>query len=625
MMSVILRMLLVWVLLSVPSASAQDTPSLPPSTAEALTQASLPARDRVQLARQLLGVTDIPAPPIVPVKYRLGDVKAFVVSDSSEDVVSTIDARLVGIGEHILVWVDVNYADVRADQMQQLVDAFDTFIYPKVRGLWGSEASPGIDGDTRVFALFAYGLGSGTGAYFSSDNSYPRAVVSSSNEHEMFIYNIEAYNLRRIGLDVLSTTAHEFQHMIRENLNPNPSTWVNEGLSVFTEIYLGYSQPADVIGAYLAMPFTQLTTWADDGPRAPHYGGAGLFFAYLHDRYGLAAMRALSDSDADGVRAVEQALNAVDGGDFDTFFADWVAANIVQRPDAEEGRWGYRLIAPTRALSRPVSGPYPYTRAGMNPPYSADYYALGGLNGQQVSITLTQALTAQVIPTHAPSGQRMWYSHRGDNSVTTLTRAFDLRGAASPELHYRVWYHLEDRWDYGYVMVSSDDGATWHILPTPHTTTDNPHNTGYGAGYTGASGRWLQESVSLADYAGQEIWVRFAVITDDAVTQPGMAIDDVRIEAVGYASDFEADDGGWQAEGWVWMDNVIPLRSVVQMAQLLPDGGVTVERCWLADGGGTCTFPRDPSAERVFVMVSPLAQVTTVGQPYTLVIDDVGS
>ncbi|MGV2433928.1 MAG UNVERIFIED_CONTAM: hypothetical protein LVT10_02660 [Anaerolineae bacterium] len=55
----------------------------------------------------------------------------------------------------------------------------------------------------------------------------------------------------------------------------------------------------------------------------------------------------------------------------------------------------------------------------------------------------------------------------------------------APELRFDVWHNIEEFWDYGYVMVSADDGQTWEVLSTEATTTDDPNYTAYGAGYTG--------------------------------------------------------------------------------------------------------------------------------------------
>jgi hypothetical protein len=167
-------------------------------------------------------------------------------------------------------------------------------------------------------------------------------------------------------------------------------------------------------------------------------------------------------------------------------------------------------------------------------------------------------------------------------------------------------------------MVSTDDGATWDILETPHTTRENPHNNAYGPGYTGQSGGWLAESLSLDAYAGQEILLRFEMITDDAIVQPGMAVDDVRIPEIGYSSDFESGDGGWQPEGWIMIDNVLPQQTWVQAIQFGSDG-VTITR-WLAYGEGEWTLDLVPGVREVTLAVSPFAPVTTVDARYTLAV-----
>ena len=212
----------------------------------------------------------------------------------------------------------------------------------------------------------------------------------------------------------------------------------------------------------------------------------------------------------------------------------------------------------------------------------------------------------------------MWYSNKADVSSTTLTRAFDLSSVKSATLAYNLWYHTERAWDYGYVMASGDGGATWEILATEHSTYENPHNTAYGPAYTGESGGWLAESVSLDAYAGGEVLVRFQMITDDAVTQPGMALDDVRINAIGYRSDFEADDGGWEAAGWVWIDNLLPQSAWVQAIQ---QGAMTSVTRWQANGASAWTLPLEPGVGQVTLAVSPFAPVTTVRVPYTLEVE----
>ena len=66
--------------------------------------------------------------------------------------------------------------------------------------------------------------------------------------------------------------------------------------------------------------------------------------------------------------------------------------------------------------------------------------------------------------------------------------------------------------------------------------------------------------VDLSRYAGKEVLIQFEYITDAAVNGDGFLIDDIRIEALGYVSDLEVDDGGWEADGFVRIQNQLPQR-----------------------------------------------------------------
>jgi bacillopeptidase F (M6 metalloprotease family) len=262
---------------------------------------------------------------------------------------------------------------------------------------------------------------------------------------------------------------------------------------------------------------------------------------------------------------------------------------------------------------------YPYQTQNSANQYSADYTVLTNLSGaQSLDIRVDVPAEVQLIPTDAASGRWIWYSNRGDMSDTTLTRAFDLSGVSSATLHYKAWYHLEDQWDYAYILASADNGATWDFLTTPHSTDANPHSSAYGPGYTGQSENWLDESISLDAYTGKTILLRFEMITDDAISQPGLAIDDVQIPEIGYSSDFETDGGGWEASGWIRVDNRLPQQAWVQAVQQTPND-VTVTR-WLAPLESRWSLPLAGGVQQVTLIVAPFAPVTTVTMPYTLTV-----
>ncbi len=143
----------------------------------------------------------------------------------------------------------------------------------------------------------------------------------------------------------------------------------------------------------------------------------------------------------------------------------------------------------------------------------------------------------------------------------TLTQTYDLTDVSGPiSLSYWMWYDLEKDFDYVY-LVASTDGEYWKILHTPSGTAENLTGNNYGWGYNDLSGggpEWVLEEVDLYEFAGERVQLRFEYITDAAVNGEGFLLDDVAIPQIGYFSDFEQDDGGWQAEGWVRIQNVLP-------------------------------------------------------------------
>jgi hypothetical protein len=609
---------LIIVLLAVsPVAAQQSAAPVDYPTVTALEQAVIPLADRVSLAQRFNGVGAIPPPPASAPARKVGEQETFWVSNNDRDFQVTATLRVAG--EHIYFWVEdgppVNDADLRA-----LAKAFDQHIYPTVRELWGSEAIPGIDGDPRIYGLFAHDLGAGTSAYFMSRNSYPSQVYPTSNQHEMLLFNLDD-TLSYMDSPVLeSVVAHEFQHMIRANLQDNDSTWMNEGFSTFTQLLLYNDTYA--IPSFLADPQTQLDSWAEaTGDRIPHYGAATLWIAYFYERYGEEALRRVSADPGTGLDAFDHVLQQLNQPDVNTLFADWVLANFMLTPELEDGRYGYKLMREGLFNRPPVSAvmtDYPTEQQGHSNQYATSYFVASNLQGKTtLNLSIDSPQDVALVPVQPASGKWMWYSNVGDQSDMTLTHVFDLSDVKNAALEFKVWYDIEDLWDWGYVTVSADDGKTWKALPGTHAQTDNPVNTAYGPGYSGESGGWQDERIALDDYAGQSILLRFEMITDDAVTKPGLAIDDVQIPAIGYRSDFEQDGGGWEAEGWIRTDNRLPQQVWVQALQLTRRG-LRQARLLAPTDGSNLSLNLNGRTDEAIIVVSPFAPVTTVPVQYTL-------
>jgi bacillopeptidase F (M6 metalloprotease family) len=267
--------------------------------------------------------------------------------------------------------------------------------------------------------------------------------------------------------------------------------------------------------------------------------------------------------------------------------------------------------------------------------FGTDYYLLD--EPGTVTINFEGVTGAQVVPVDTtdtdgdPStdDRYIWWSNRGDDSDMMLTHPLDLTGVDSAVLEYDLWYWIEDLWDYGYLTVSADGGQTWDILETPYTTTEDPHGNNYGSAYTGLSRNqtdadadgWLHEAVDLSAYAGQEILIRFEMITDDAVNQPGMIIDNTCVEAVGWCDDVEDGVGEWEAHGFLRHANILPQRYGIQVVTVEGRNEVSVETIGL-DEYNQGEFSLDiESGQTVTIIVSGLTRYTTEMADYRLTVE----
>jgi hypothetical protein len=614
-----LSVLLALLLVAAP-ASADETVLFP--TVDALETTFIPPRDRIDLARRLRRVSQFPTPPSEPPAYALGDRAVFYVGGGDASGTQPVEAELRAIGRQIALWVDVRGA-IPDEDLERLAEEFDRRIYPEVIALWGAERTAGVDGDPRIHGLFARGLGQSMIAYFASDHSYPVEAVPTSSARDMLFFNLDYFANQPMNADAFSVAAHELQHLIRHTIQPNEETWVNEGLSLFTEHYL-YDRFMGEALSFLAMPDTQLNDWAETPSlRINDYGAAALFMVYLYQQIGLEGMQAFSADNAPrGWTSLDRVLrqrgieSAFGVSPADDLFADWVAANLIG--DHSNSQYGYPSLFRMRTRTHTDQiGALEVDFSADARQYAADYYHLLNGAGKIVDLTVTLDAEAPLIPSDA-NPTPFFYSNRADMSSTRLTRAFDLTGVSSAALEFDLWFHIERDWDYGYVMISADGGATWDIQSTERTTTRDPYRVAYGAGYSGASGGWVRERAPLDAYAGREILVRFEMITDDAVTQPGMAIDNIAIDAIGYAADFDDGDDGWIAEGWLRTDNRLPQRAWVQL--IYHNGAEVRVQRWLHPGGEARFIHETPfDFSYVYLAISPFAPVTTVPADYRVV------
>lgn len=611
-----------------PTAAAQPTALAQPEAVlddPARIAAADPApRDQVALAEAFKHLGDIPeVARTQPLDVKVGDIETFWVSDNIDDTNYTITAKLRYAGPVVLMYVDTAVeADIDQADIERSAKEFETKIYPRDRALFGEERSPGVDGDPRLTILNT--AVRGAGGYFSSADSVVKAVNRFSNEREMFVIGIDSYP---IGSDAYaSTLAHEFQHMIEWNQARRSPSWFNEGMSTLAEDLNGYVDHGTA-ALYLANPDVQLTTWSSDAAQTgEHYGTSQLFMRYFYEHYaGDKGLAELIKADAGNNLEVFAQMAARKRPDIKTFadlYADWAVANLLNDPSIADGRYAYRLLPGTAALSPVRSGDVITTVSQ----FGVDY--LGVLEGP-LTLHFDGSDVVGLTGARPKSGDYMWWSNRGDDSVETLTRAFDLSGVQRATLQFSTWYEIELNWDYAFVTVSTDGGASWTTLQGNTTTTEDPQGQNFGHGLTGVSGapgvepdkgtraRWIEEEMDLTPYAGKQILLRFWVVNDAAYNAQGMLIDNIRIPELNYRDDVEGGDGGWQAQGFVRTTGELAQQWMLRLARAR-DGELLVEPVPV-DGQGRASITL-AAGERAVLAVMATTEFTTEPATYTYTI-----
>ncbi|HEY5983909.1 MAG TPA: choice-of-anchor J domain-containing protein [Anaerolineales bacterium] len=600
-------------------------------TVQTLAGVTVPPNDPYELACRLQYVCGVPHSVPAPAKpYVVGDSHKFWVMNQDTVENFQVTATLHYVTPHSYFWVE-NGVQVNDSDVAALMTAFENKIYPTDREFFGSEWTPGIDGDPHVHILVARNIGASVGGYFSTPDEFNPEVRKYSNAAEMFVFNADG-----MPLDdeyTYGTLAHEFQHMIHWYRDANETSWINEGFSELASFINGYS-PGGADYAYARNPDLSLNDWTSlsDSPEVTtrHYGQAFLFTAYFLDRFGKEATQDLVKDPENGLTSIDQVLqelNITDPGTgkvmtADDVVLDWMLTMYLGDSSVGDGRYAYHNYpdAPRATATQRIQQCPRSPLDGSVSQFGPEYVEVSCTGDHTLEFKGSTA--AGVLPADAHSGRYAFWSNKGDESDMLLTREFDLTGVSGPiELSYWTWYDLEDGWDYLY-LEASPDGQTWKIVQTPSCSSSDKSGNAFGCGYTGKSGggsdaSWINETVDLSEYAGKKVQLRFEYVTDAALNGEGLLLDDVKIQAANYSEDFESGDGGWQSQGFARIENVLP--QTFRLALITQaNGGTTVAYIPVRDDQ-TATIPLSlKSGETAVLLITGTQRFTRLPAAYSI-------
>ncbi|UCH03377.1 MAG: hypothetical protein JSW05_07195, partial [Candidatus Thorarchaeota archaeon] len=442
----------------------------------------------------------------------VGDTKLWLSLDDYEGYYFFTYYELRAVGVHTEVWVQTElsypegdpreYPVVTDEQIAQLLGEFESNIYPTDTGYFG--ATDYHDGTYSLLEAWGYVepgyYSDDTGkdvilvsnirddAYYDSTYPYYIAGFYSSSFEAYFdrnIISIDSHDwANRVGPDGArpylyeAIIAHEEQHLIHYDYQPDDASYLNEGCSMYAELLCGYGIPWGDINSYLATPDNSLTDWGDQGGIniLADYGAAAMWAIYLNDQFGDTFW---SQYMANGVPDT-LGLEALFGGlTFDEVFHNWKVANLV---DSDFGGFYPEYAYTTLDLDSPDAEPIrvyqinevpiPWTAGSsfgttttilgydtgisLLGPYGSDYISIRKFpkpwsrklffDGNDYASVLTWSLADGV-----------WYSGAVDLMNTLITGEAYV-DPANPELVLTTYWDIEDYWDFGFVQVSTDGG-----------------------------------------------------------------------------------------------------------------------------------------------------------------------
>lgn len=500
---------------------------------------------------------------------------------------------LRSVGNNVEVWVaedlafptgDPRQTDViTQEQVDKLKNEFDQNIYPKATSFFGTpDALDGSQSPLIQWGYFPEGYYDGNKVILLVDNIIDENYYDST--YPFFVagfywQTIESYTNRniitidtnnwasRLESTFYPTAIHELQHLIHADHDPNEESWINEGMSTFSEFLGGYGLDAFSINFYLDHPENSLVKWDDHyaaatGPETiADYGQVYLFTLYMYDKFGQDFIRSLATNPMQGINSINDVLKAYNSRiDFTELYQNFITALVLDSNATGNGIYNFDSLnirdipidklGTKRGKTVDFESALTYEKDGV-PAWGGDFKALDFQDKiQNIAFDGVDFLPIpwQVVNDPLESSNKVLWGNQGDEADNTMILEADLTGLSKATLTFDNYIQIEEKWDFGMVQVSTDGGYTWNSLANEHTRSDlvaEGHPTIFEnlPGFTGYYDSWQKETFDLSTYAGQKILISFRYLTDWSYNDAGWFIDNISIPEIGLLKDGSSFDG----------------------------------------------------------------------------------
>ena len=117
-------------------------------------------------------------------------------------------------------------------------------------------------------------------------------------------------------------------------------------------------------------------------------------------------------------------------------------------------------------------------------------------------------------------------------STCRISSAVDLTTAVKATLSFYARWALEPNFDYVQVQASTDNGVSWNSLCGNYTVAGSSFQVFDEPLYEGFQLSWVKEEMSLDDYVGSNVQIRFVLASDGFQEYDGYYFDDVLITKI---------------------------------------------------------------------------------------------
>ncbi|WP_233522909.1 M6 family metallopeptidase [Peribacillus saganii] len=503
------------------------------------------------------------------------------------------DFTLRSVGENVEIWVanDLSFPAgdprpaqvITQQQVDKLRDEFDANIYPKATEFfgkpdvldgshspladWGLVDKSYYEGSDKVIMLVDNIIDDNY-----NDHNYPFFVAGFFWQvlEDYIDRNIITIDARdwdtHLESTFYGTTIHELQHLIHSDNDSDEETWLNEGMSTFSEYLGGYGHDDRSINYYLDHPENSLVNWDDHrtaatGPETiADYGQVYLFTLYMHDKFGREFIRKLALNETNGMNSVTETLGASGQKlDFKEVYNRFIASLAIDSDKPGNRIYDFDsinlrdLIVDNNGTKRGITVNYEtakqFEKDGI-PAWGGDFKQLeNGDKIKGIKIDGVDFLPTPWLSVTDPVDQnnKVLWGNEGDEADNSIILEADLSNKTVATLNFDNYYKIEETWDFGAVQVSTDGGTTWKSLANENTRTDVVEE-GYPTikenlpGFTGQSDGWEKETFDLTPYSGQKILISFRYMSDWVTTEEGWFIDNISIPEINFYDDGTSTD-----------------------------------------------------------------------------------